>query len=49
MNKQIIEVSIEAHRPENAAIVSEVELNVISLFLTELLVEMLRHLDQDEE
>jgi len=49
LNKQIIEVSIEAHRPENAAIVSEAELKVISIFLTEFLVEMLQHLDQDKE
>jgi hypothetical protein len=49
LKKQIIELSIEAYRPEYANIVSEAELQVIGLFLTEFLIEMLAHLDQDKE
>jgi hypothetical protein len=49
LKTQVIELSIEAHRPEHAKIVSEAELQVIGVFLTEFLIEMLAHLDQDKE
>jgi hypothetical protein len=49
LKKQIIELSIKARLPEQVEIVTESELQVIGLFLTEMLVEMLQHLDQIEE
>jgi len=49
LKKQIIEISIEAHRPENAHVVSEAEIDLIHHFLTEIFVEMLRYLDTNKE
>lgn len=45
---QILEVRITAQRPYDAKLVSEQELDLIGVFLSEMLVEMLQHLDQEE-
>lgn len=45
---QIIELTITTQCPPDAKLVSEQELNLIGVFLSEMLVEMLQHLDQEE-
>ena len=45
---KIIEISITAQRPYDAKLVSEQELDLIGVFLSEMLVDMLQHFDQEE-
>ncbi len=45
---QLFEITITAQRPYDAKLVSEQELDLIGVFLSEMLVEMLQHLDQEE-
>jgi hypothetical protein len=46
--KQIIELTITTQRPADAKAVPEQELELIGVFLSELLVEMLQHFDEEE-
>lgn len=48
MKQQVIEITIEAHQPIDAKKVSEQEVQLISIFLNELLIEMLEHLEDKE-
>jgi len=47
LSKQIIEVSIVAHQPINAVKINEAELQLIGVFLSEILAEMLQYIGQD--
>ncbi len=47
MKQQVIEITIEARQPIDAKKVSEQEVQLIAMFLNELLVEMLEHLDKE--
>lgn len=49
MSKQIIELLIVAYQPINEQKVNETELQHISVFFTEILAEMLQHIEQDKE
>ena len=49
MSKEIIELLIVAYQPINDQKINEKELQHISLFFTEILTEMLQHIDEDKE
>ena len=49
MSKEIIELLIVAYQPINNKKVNEIELQHISIFFTEILAEMLQHIEQDKE
>lgn len=45
---QIIELTITTKRPADAKVIPEQELELIGVFLSELLVEMLQHFNEEE-
>ena len=49
MSKQIIELLIVAYQPINNKQINAAELQHISVFFTEILTEMLQHIEQDKE
>jgi hypothetical protein len=49
LSKEIIELLIVAYQPINDKKINEAELQHISVFFTEILAEMLQHIEQDKE
>ena len=49
MSKEIIELLIVAYQPINDKKINSVELQHISVFFTEILAEMLQHIEQEKE
>jgi len=49
LSKEIIELLIVAYQPINDQKVNDLELQHISVFFTEILAEMLQHIEQDKE
>ena len=49
MSKEIIELLIVAYQPINNQQINAVELQLISVFFTEILAEMLQHIEQVKE
>ena len=49
MSQEIIELLIVADQPINNQQINAVELQLSSVFFTEILAEMLQHLEQDKE
>ena len=49
MSQEIIELLIVADQPINDKQINAVELQLISVFFTEILAEMLQHIEQDKE
>jgi len=49
LSKQTIELLIVAYQPINDSQINEKELQHISVFFTEILAEMLQHMEQDKE
>ena len=49
MSKEIIELLIVAYQPINDKKINEAELQHISVFFTEILTEMLQHMELDKE
>ena len=49
MSKEIIELLIVALQPINNQQINAVELQLISVFFTEILAEMLQYIEQDKE
>ena len=49
MSQEIIELLIVADQPINNQQINAVELQLISVFFTEILAEMLQYIEQDKE
>ena len=49
MSKEIIELLIVAYQPINDKEINTAELQHISVFFTEILTEMLQHIEEDKE